>query len=50
MNDFKADTKYLTKNIEKVLLNSYNELTNIHRASKYNEDVYKISQATRFHK
>jgi D-alanyl-D-alanine carboxypeptidase/D-alanyl-D-alanine-endopeptidase (penicillin-binding protein 4) len=44
VNDFKADTKYLTKNIEAVLLNSYNELTNIYRASRSNEDVSKISQ------
>ena len=44
VNDFKADTKYLTKNIEAVLLYSYNELTNIYRASRSNEDVSKISQ------
>lgn len=40
VNNFKADTKYLTKNIETVLLNSYNELTNKYRASRNNEGDY----------
>jgi D-alanyl-D-alanine carboxypeptidase/D-alanyl-D-alanine-endopeptidase (penicillin-binding protein 4) len=38
VNNFKADTKYLTKNIETVLLNSYNELTNKYRASQNNNN------------
>jgi D-alanyl-D-alanine carboxypeptidase/D-alanyl-D-alanine-endopeptidase (penicillin-binding protein 4) len=39
VNNYNGDTQYATKNIEAILLNTYNDLTNKYRASKVDENL-----------